>query len=184
MIKIHFFYGTVNAAKSAELLMKAHYLMTETALRIELYKPTNDSRDGTQIKSRVGIMKEARPINKLLGDLNNYIPDIIFIDEVQFLNKGLMLEVINKCITNGIQLFCYGLRTDFLGRLFPGIEVLMAHATHIEEIKSYCACCGKNKAIYNARLKEDGSIDKEGDVLQPGFNYKGYCYKCFNGKDL
>lgn len=182
MSKIHFFYGTVNAAKSAELLMKAYYLMNETGLNVKLYKPNCDSRDGMKIKSRIGIEMEAKNTAEFSNDLifRSKPIDVVFIDEVQFMTPEAIEQIIILCAHNNIQLFCYGLRTDFKGNLFPAIEVLMAHATHIEEIKSYCACCGKKKAIYNARLNEDGSIDRYGDVLQPGFNYKGYCFECFN----
>jgi thymidine kinase len=47
---------------------------------------------------------------------------------------------------------CYGLRTDFRTRLFPGSRRLLELADSIEEVKVTCQYCNR-KAIFNLRMQ-------------------------------
>jgi len=51
----------------------------------------------------------------------------------------------------GVPVICYGLRTDFRTRLFPGAQRLMELADRIEEVKVTCQYCAK-KATCNLRF--------------------------------
>lgn len=177
MSQIHFFYGTVSSAKSAELLTKAHY-MESIGKRIVCLKPSEE-RDGDFIKSRAGLSRPCINFNdweKALSPLVEYV----FIDEVQFTDSEDLKDLVEYCQDNDISIFAYGLRTSITGNLFPSIGYLMAVATHITENKALCAKCGKRKAIYNVRLNEAGQVDNSGPIVAPGFNYEGRCYKCKN----
>ena len=50
----------------------------------------------------------------------------------------------------------YGLRTDFMNKLFPGSERLIAIADVIHEVKTVC-WCGR-KATCNTRYNENGVV--------------------------
>jgi thymidine kinase len=74
---------------------------------------------------------------------------------------------------------CYGIRTDFQGKLFEGSSELLALADNLIELKTVCDC--GRKAIMVVRLNEDGSVVTDGDQIKIGGNdsYKVYCRKHF-----
>ena len=60
----------------------------------------------------------------------------------------------------GVPVMAYGLRTDFMGRLFPGSEALMRFADEIREARSVC-WCGK-RATMILRTDAEGRVLREG----------------------
>lgn len=68
---------------------------------------------------------------------------------------------------------CFGLRTDFQTRLFPGSRRLMEVADTIQEIKTICDCGAK--ATVNARIDGDGHIITQGAQVVLGGN-DSYCH--------
>jgi thymidine kinase len=78
---------------------------------------------------------------------------------------------------------CFGLRTDFQSKLFPGSKRLFELADDIEEIKSTCEC-GDRKTSINARFDENGEIITEGSQVEIGGNerYRAICRKCWKDK--
>ena len=65
---------------------------------------------------------------------------------------------------------CYGLRTDFQGKLFPGSGELLAIADDIREIKTICYC--GRKATMVVRQSNDGKVIKDGAQIEIGGNDK------------
>ena len=78
-----------------------------------------------------------------------------------------------------IPVLCFGLRTDFMTRLFPGSRRLFEVADSITEIKTICTC-GK-KAIVNARIDEKGHVVTMGGQILLGGNdsYVAMCHACW-----
>ena len=74
---------------------------------------------------------------------------------------------------------CFGLRTDFQTKLFPGSCRLMEVADSILEIKTICDCGAK--ATVNARIDGNGHIVTEGAQVVLGGNdsYIAMCHKCY-----
>jgi thymidine kinase len=77
-----------------------------------------------------------------------------------------------------VPVLCFGLRTDFQTKLFPGSMRLMELADCIEEIKTMCDCGAK--ATVNARIN-DGFIVTEGAQVVLGGNdsYIAMCHRCY-----
>ena len=77
-----------------------------------------------------------------------------------------------------VPVMCFGLRTDFQTKLFPGSMRLMEVADTIQEIKTICDCGAK--ATVNARVS-DGYIVTEGDQVFLGGNdaYIAMCHRCY-----
>ena len=63
---------------------------------------------------------------------------------------------------------CYGLRVDFLGKLFPGSATLLAIADEMREVRTICHC-GK-KATMVIRKDDDGRVMTDGAQVQIGGN--------------
>mgnify|MGYP004662802355 CR=1 FL=1 len=101
-------------------------------------------------------------INKIYNTFSDYLIEknydnkfdkilsAILIDEAQFLTEKQVKELSDITVILDIPVICFGLRTDFLGNLFPGSEALFRYANSLEELTTVCIC-GK-KALHNARL--------------------------------
>ena len=78
-----------------------------------------------------------------------------------------------------VPVMCFGLRTDFQTKLFPGSRRLMEIADTIQEIKTICDCAAK--ATVNARIDSEGYIVTEGAQVQLGGNdsYIAMCHRCY-----
>ena len=122
---------------------------------MKLLKPRLDDRFGAEmIRSRSGLEAEA----DLLLDPDVQIEPAIFqgvdcvlVDEAQFLLEHQIEALRAITISPGVPVICYGLRTDFQTRLFPGSRRLLELADSIEEVKVTCQYCGR-KAVFNLRL--------------------------------
>lgn len=179
--KLYFRYGTMGSSKSANALMtRFNYL--ERGYRVLLMKPAVDVREGKGVvRSRIGL--EA-PAALLAADdfvrrhFDDPAPQCIILDEAQFATEKQVEELRDIADTEDIPVFCYGLRTDFRTRLFPGSRRLFELADSVYELKSVCDC--GRKAIVNARF-ENGKVVSEGAQILIGGNerYRGLCYRCW-----
>ena len=195
MNKLFFCYGTMASAKSLRLLTTA-YNFEENGLDIMCLKPSADTRDGDGvIKSRVGLERKCVMVDpdvnlyKAIKDYNNILNSQfrslkwVLIDECQFLTEKQVDQLSDVVDFLGINVMCFGLRTDFQSRLFPATKRLFELADDIEEIKSTCSC-GERKTSINARFDNNGEIITEGDQIMVGGNdmYKSICRRCWKNK--
>lgn len=153
MAKLYFYYATMSAGKTA-LLLQNDYNNIEKKISSMLFVP-NIYSENSLIDSRIGIKKIAFSITESLN-IFKYLkslylkPKFIFIDEAQFLSKKHIFEILAIVDLLEINVYAYGLRTDFRGKLFIGSKYLFSFADKIFEVKSLCLC--GNKAIMNARF--------------------------------
>ncbi|WP_144472926.1 thymidine kinase [Bacillus pumilus] len=173
MAKLYFRYGTMDSSKTARLLMDAHEYK-QRGESVLLIKPSLDTRSPKgKIVSRVGLSDDCLDVDDSIDiyvGVKNLIekPACIFVDESQFLTLNQVIQLRMIVDVFNIPVMCYGLKTDFLGRLFTGSQCLFAHANRFEEIKTICRHDGcRNKAMYNVRFK-DGLPVFEGDSVQVG----------------
>ncbi len=167
--KLYFRYGTMDSAKSMNLLAVAHNYRKQ-GKRVLLIKPRLDVRFGSgKISSRSGLEAEADLLvddDTVLepGDFRGY--DCLLVDEAQFLPPAIIEDLRRITVDPGIPVICYGLRTDFRTRLFPGAQRLMELADGIEEVKVTCQYC-QRKAICNLRFV-NGTPTVVGPQIQLG----------------
>ena len=169
MAKLYFRYGTMDSAKSLNLLAVAHNYKKQ-GKRVLLMKPRLDTRFGANtISSRAGLEAEADLMidEDTTLDPRDYVGlDCILVDEAQFLPPHVIEDLRRITVDPGVPVICYGLRTDFRTRLFPGAQRLMELADGIEEVKVTCQYC-KKKAICNLRFV-NGSATVHGPQIQLG----------------
>ena len=187
MAKLYFKYGAMGSSKTAQaLITKFNY--EERGMRVWLIKPATDNRDGDNvIKSRVGLSSECRAIGKADDILDLYeresgCANVVIADECQFFTPeqiDMLRELVNA---RGVPVLCFGLRTDFLTRLFPGSRRLFEVADEITEIKTMCEC--GRKATVTARIDKTGGIVTEGRQVFLGGNdrYIAMCHKCWRDR--
>jgi len=184
MAKLYFKYGAMGSSKTAQALI-TKYNYEENDMKVWLLKPSADTRDGVNIlRSRVGLEAE---VEIATPDVNIYQRykvafagncDAVIVDECQFLTMEQIDQLRQIVDDFKVPVMCFGLRTDFRTKLFPGSLRLMELADNIEEIKTMCDC--GSKATVNARIN-DGYIVTEGAQVVLGGNdcYIAMCHRCY-----
>ncbi len=184
MAKLYFKYGAMGSSKTAQVLItKFNY--EERGMKVWLIKPSLDDRDGAEIlKSRIGLYAECLPIKPEydiyeMFTRDEYRADVIIADECQFFTPDNIDQLRRVVDELNVPVMCFGLRTDFLTKLFPGSMRLFEVADSIAEIKTICVC-GK-KATVNARIDENGNVVTEGNQVLLGGNdsYVAMCHRCY-----
>lgn len=177
MKKIIFRYSTMNAGKTANLIMTYHNYK-ELGLNPVAVVPNFSNN---KIVSRTGMEIEALKMCELHDYISTNKVDCILVDEAQFLSKEEVRYLNTLSIYVNITVICYGLRTTSTGVLFEGSTHLMAVADDIEELPTLCVC-GK-KAKMNIRAV-NGIVDKSDEVLklreEKNVSYISLCRKCFD----
>jgi thymidine kinase len=103
----------------------------------------------------------------------------VLVDEAQFLTQRHVLELCEVADALSIPVLCYGLRTDFQGKLFPGSAALLALADSLVELKAVCEC--GRKATMNLRVDAEGHAVSSGAQTEIGGNdrYVALCRRHF-----
>lgn len=181
-----FEYGCMYSGKSADMLERA---WTERARgkEVVVLKPTVDTRDGVICHLQKGLATsrcDIEPLECVFCDIGRFSEtgaeirrsgvNTVFVDEAQFLLCKDVRFLSELSWKYGLDVYCYGLRTDANGWLFTGSEALFAYADEIIECGSKCACGGK--ATCHIRIGGgSGSVEIEsGDV-----KYEAVCRQCF-----
>ncbi len=183
MAKLYFKYGAMGSSKTAQaLITKFNY--EERGMSVWLIKPSIDDRDGAKIiRSRIGLTAEAEVIAPGDDVKERFHAagrrDVIIADECQFLTPAQIEQLRDLVDEENVPVLCFGLRTDFQTKLFPGSARLFELADSITEIKTICEC--GSKATVNARIDAQGRVVTEGEQVLLGGNdsYIAMCHACW-----
>ena len=177
MAKLYFSYSTMNAGKSTVLLQASHNY-GERGMKTMLFTAELDNRSKVgNISSRIGLSEKASTFNNddnLFSSVEKRLKkdkiSCVFVDEAQFLTDKQVWELSDVVEILKVPVMCFGLRTDFQGKLFEGSSSLLAIADELKEIKTICHC-GK-KANMVVRVDSNGKVLKEGAQIEIGGNEK------------
>ena len=135
----------------------------------------HDRAGAATVSSRLGLTHQAIEVSPDF-DFWNYTVDALtsgkridyFIcDEAQFYTAEQIDALAKLVDERDIDVFCFGILTDFRTRLFPGSARLVELADRTEVLQVEALCwCGK-RATHNARV-EDGMMVTEGEVIVMG----------------
>ena len=186
MAKLYFYYSAMNAGKSTTLL-QADFNYRERGMQTMLWTAAHDDRAGTgTIGSRIALSAPAHTYDESVDlftavgeELKRRAVDCVLVDEAQFLSQRHVLELCEVADGLGIPVLCYGLRTDFQAKLFPGSAALLALADSLIELKAVCEC--GRKATMNLRVDAEGHAVASGAQTEIGGNdrYIALCRKDF-----
>ena len=186
MAKLYFYYAAMNAGKSTTLL-QADFNYRERGMETMLWTAVVDDRLGVgAIGSRIALSAAAHTFDESIdlfvaisNELRKRKLDCILIDEAQFLSQPHVLQLCEVADQLNIPVLCYGLRTDFQAKLFPGSAALLALADTLVELKAVCEC--GRKATMNLRVDEEGHAIVRGQQTEIGGNdrYIALCRKHF-----
>lgn len=184
MGKLYFTYSAMNAGKSAILLQAAHNY-GESGMKVMLWTSEHHAENQAavygDIESRIGLRARAH-IYRDGMDLFDRISahraenglDAVFVDEAQFLGDEQVWQLARVGDELGIPVMCYGLRTDFQGKLFDGAAALLAIADDLREARTICHC--GRKATMTLRFDTSGDAVTEGQ--QVGVSKDAYVSLC------
>ena len=173
MADLVFHHAAMNAGKSTLLLQAAHnYRMRGMATLLLTARLDARAGEGV-IASRIGLSAPAEtfgPDTDLFAAIAERTARAplacVLVDEAQFLSEPQVWQLARAVDELGVPVLCYGLRTDFRGRPFPGSAALLAIADALREVRAVCHC--GRPAIMTARRDEAGRVLTEGDQIQVG----------------
>lgn len=168
MATLRFSFGTMGSGKST-LALQIHHNMTSRGVRGLLV--TKLDREGTKVTSRLGVSAPAIEMTPEL-DLFKLAEDrmpisFIVCDEAQFYTIDQCNQLARVVDELDIDVYAFGLITDFRGILFDGTKRLLEIADQRTEMQVEARCwCGR-RANNNARLV-NGRIVHEGETVVVG----------------
>lgn len=174
MAKLYFHYATMNAGKTT-MLLQASYNYRERGMNTMLFIAGHYRKDESTgvISSRIGLEADAE-LFRDSDDLFSRIAEhhdrttvhCVFVDEAQFLGEEQVWQLARVSDRLNIPVMCYGLRTDFQGKLFSGSQALLAVADELREVRTICRC--GRKATMVVRLGPDGKVARQGEQVAIG----------------
>lgn len=173
MAELIYYCGTMDSGKSTLALQTAHNHHSRGHNGIIF---TSHDRAGSGvISSRLGLQRDAVEVLPTI-DLHKYVVDrlsmgerIDFIigDEAQFYTPQQIEQLARVVDGLGIDVFTFGILSDFRTTLFPGSARLieLADRVHTLQVEALCWCGAR--ATHNARTI-NGEMVVEGDQVVVG----------------
>lgn len=162
MAKLYFRYGVMGSGKSTQLLQICHDYEVNNNKSVLVLKPSIDTKAEDYVITRMGNGEIKRKCNFLITpdmdlfyEIYKEMPDIILIDEAQFLTKSNVMDLVKVVVELDIPVICFGLKVDFAGQPFEGSTWLFALAQDIEEITTRALSRAEDnhkRATMNLRL--------------------------------
>jgi len=168
MATLRFNYGTMGSGKSTLALQINHNLASRGLVGLLL---TARSRDDGQITSRLGVSNSAIEIevDTDIYDLAVSQMPLKFIvcDEAQFFSRQQCDQLSLVVDKLDVDVYTFGLITDFRGLLFEGTQRLLEIADKRVEMQVEARCWCGARATNNARLVND-QFTLEGETVVIG----------------
>lgn len=173
MAELHFFTGTMDSGKSTLALQTNHNHAARG--RIGRIFTTNDRAGQAVLSSRLGLQHVALDVAEGF-DFWRYTVDslthgaridYLICDETQFYAPAQIDQLARVVDDLQIDVFAFGILTDFRTQLFPGSARLveLADRMHVLQVEALCWCGAR--ATHNARTV-DGEMITEGEVIVVG----------------
>ena len=173
MAELHFFTGTMDSGKSTLALQTNHNHAARG--RIGQIFTTHDRAGEATLSSRLGLEHSAIEVTEDFDFWRHVVDalthgariDYLICDEAQFYQPRQIDQLARVVDELQIDVFAFGILSDFRTELFPGSQRLveLADRTQVLQVEALC-WCGK-RATHNART-ENGEMVTEGDVVVVG----------------
>ena len=168
MATLRFSFGTMGSGKSTLALQIHHNLAVRDRQGLLL---TKLDRDGTQVTSRLGVSApavEVSPDIDLFELAQSRMPlDFVVCDEVQFYSIAQCDQLARIADDLNVDVYAFGLITDFKGLLFEGTKRMLEVADERVEMQVEARCWCGSRATHNARVV-NGIVVYEGETVVVG----------------
>ncbi|MER7672247.1 thymidine kinase [Kitasatospora sp. NPDC096128] len=157
MAELVFFSGTMDCGKSTLALQMDHNHAARGRQGVILTR--NDRAGAATISSRLGLRADAVEVTDDFDFLAHVVQrlsaggrvDYLICDEAQFFAAEQVDQLARVVDELDIDVYTFGITTDFRTRLFPGSQRLIELADRVEvlQVEALCWCGGR--ATHNAR---------------------------------
>ena len=170
---LKFFYGPMDCGKST-LALQMDYNHARQGRR-GLVLTTIDRAGPGRLSTRIGLGKEAVEVGADL-DIRGLVRhrwaqgirvDYLICDEASFYTVEQIEQLADLVDTSDVDVYAFGLATDFRTSLFPAAQRLFELADEVTRVQVEVLCwCGR-PGLLNARVV-NGGIAREGDQVVIG----------------
>jgi thymidine kinase len=166
---LKFFFGPMDCGKSTLALQIDHNNSRQGRRGLLLVRHDRSGRP--QISSRIGITREAAEVRD--DDLRRLVRaewaegrrvDYLIVDEAQFLSPGQVEQLAELADDVQVDVYCFGLATDFRGEMFPGSQRLFELADELNAIQVEVLCWCGVPGRFNSRVRA-GQVIRAGDTV-------------------
>ena len=173
MAELNFYTGTMDSGKSTLALQTNHNHAARG--RVGRLFTSQDRAGIATLSSRLGLEHDADEVTDELNFWAYVVDqlthgariDFLVCDEVQFYSPAQVEQLARLVDELQLDVFCFGILTDFRTHLFPGSARLVELADRVHTLQVEALCwCGK-RATHNART-ENGEMVTEGEVIVVG----------------
>jgi thymidine kinase len=171
--ELQFFTGTMDSGKST-LALQTNHNRAARGLVGRMFT-TLDRAGRSMLSSRLGLEHTAIEVTENFNFWRYVVDeltrggrlDYLVCDEAQFYTRDQVDQLAKVVDELQIDVFAFGILTDFRSELFPGSARLveLADRMHVLQVEALC-WCGK-RATHNART-ENGEMVVEGEVIVVG----------------
>ena len=167
---VKYFHGPMDCGKST-LALQLHYNHSRQG-RVGLLLTRLDRSGPATISSRIGISSPAlettddQDIRQLVTERwsRGITVDYLIVDEAQFFSPDQIEQLAALADDSQVDVYAFGIATDFRGRLFPGSARLFELADEVSPLQVEVLCwCGR-VGRFNARVV-GGRIVREGATV-------------------
>lgn len=169
---LRFSYGTMSSGKST-LALQIHHNLSKRSRRGMLLSLFD--REGARVSSRLGVSVQAIEVDPdvdLCELAQDFVAehgrlDYLVCDEVQFYEVDQIDQLALIADELDVDVYAFGLLTDFRGVLFDGTRRMFEVADERVELHVEARCWCGERATNNARLV-NGVLVREGDTIVVG----------------
>jgi thymidine kinase len=167
---LRFFHGPMDCGKSTLALQVDHNQRRQG--RHGLLVTQGDRSSAPRISSRVGLSRDAVEIDagtdlRLLVRArwaDGHRVDYLIVDEAQFLTGDQVDQLADLVDDWHVDVYAFGLTTDFRTRLFPGTQRLLEVADDVQRVQVEVLCWCGLPGLLNARIV-DGVMVRSGETV-------------------
>jgi len=167
---LRFFHGPMDCGKSTLALQVDHNQQRQGRHGVLLTQ--GDRSSAPQISSRVGLSRSAVEVDAntdlklLVRDrwADGHRVDYLIVDEAQFLTSDQVDQLADLVDQSHVDVYAFGLTTDFRARLFPGTQRLLEIADDVQRVQVEVLCWCGLPGLLNARVV-DGAMVRSGETV-------------------
>lgn len=168
MATLRFSFGTMGSGKSTMALQIHHNLASRDLFGLLL---TALDREGAKVSSRLGVAADAVEVLPELDlyalAVDNWPLHYMVCDEVQFYTAAQCDQLARVVDDLGVDVFAFGLITDFRGELFEGTKRMLEIADERVPMQVEARCWCGSRATHNARVV-NGTVVFQGETVVVG----------------